>query len=88
MVAAVYRRHRIRLSALSAWSSWVIGLQERFYRNRTTLHLALINGEPGLCVRMDGQVIGVIVVECDSERIHAVYGVVNPDKLGDVRHFH
>ena len=66
----------------------VIGLQERFYRNRTTLHLALINGEPGLCVRMVGQVIGVIAVECDSERIHAVYGVVNPDKLGDVRHFH
>jgi RNA polymerase sigma-70 factor (ECF subfamily) len=66
----------------------VIGLQERFYRNRTTLHLALINGEPGLCVRMDGQVIGIIVVECDSERIHAVYGVVNPDKLGGVRQFH
>ncbi len=66
----------------------VIGLQERVFRNRATFHLALVNGEPGLCVRVDGEVIGVMAVECDNERIHAVYGVVNPDKLGDVKTRH
>jgi RNA polymerase sigma-70 factor (ECF subfamily) len=65
----------------------VIGLQERLYRNRTTFQLALVNGEPGLCVRIDGEAIAVMAVECDSHRIHAVYGVVNPDKLGDARRF-
>lgn len=66
----------------------VIGLQERVFRNRTTLHLALVNGEPGVCVRLDGEVIGVMVVECDRDRIHAVYGIVNPDKLGNVEQMH
>ncbi len=36
----------------------VIGLQERLYRRRTTLHLALVNGEPGLCARIAREALG------------------------------
>jgi RNA polymerase sigma-70 factor (ECF subfamily) len=66
----------------------VIGLQERLYRNRTALHLAIVNGEPGLCAQIAGEVIGVMAVECDRHHIQRVYGIVNPEKLADVRHIH
>jgi RNA polymerase sigma-70 factor (ECF subfamily) len=66
----------------------VIGLHERVHRNRTTFHLALVNGEPGLCVRIAGDVIGVLAVECDKRQIQRVYGIVNPEKLADVKHVH
>ena len=61
----------------------VLGLRERFYRNRSTIHLATVNGELGLCVRVDGQLVGVLVVDTDGDRIQSVYAVVNPDKLQD-----
>ena len=60
----------------------VLGLQAQFYRNKATLHLALVNGETGLCVRVDGRLTGVLAVESDGDRILAVYAVVNPEKLG------
>ena len=66
----------------------VIGLQERLYRSRTTLHLALVNGEPDLCARREGEVIGVMAVECDRHHIQRVYGIVNPEKLADAKHVH
>jgi RNA polymerase sigma-70 factor (ECF subfamily) len=60
----------------------VLGLQARLYRDQASFHLALVNGETGLCVRVNGRVTGVLAVESDGERIQEVFVVVNPDKLG------
>ncbi len=60
----------------------VLGLQEKFYRDKGSMHLASINGETGLLVRIDGQVNSVISIVSDGERIVEVYAVVNPEKLG------
>jgi RNA polymerase sigma-70 factor (ECF subfamily) len=43
----------------------------------------VVNGEPGLCVRVDGQVTAVLAIDTDGERIFDVYAVVNPEKLDD-----
>ena len=45
------------------------------------MELVEVNGETGIRVRERGQVIAVMSVLSDGERIHAVYAVVNPDKL-------
>jgi RNA polymerase sigma-70 factor, ECF subfamily len=57
----------------------IIGLQKRFYRDGTTMHLAEVNGETGL--RLDGDIIATISIATDGDRILAAYAVVNPDKL-------
>jgi RNA polymerase sigma-70 factor (ECF subfamily) len=59
----------------------VIGLQHRFQTDGATMELADVNGETGLLVRVDGRILAVVAVESDGERIHAVYAVVNPEKL-------
>ena len=59
----------------------IIGLQKRFYRDGTTMHLAEVNGETGLFVRLDGDIIATISIATDGDRILAGYAVVNPDKL-------
>ncbi len=59
----------------------VLGLQKRFYRDRATMHLAEVNGETGLFVRLDGNIIATISIATDGDRILAAYAVVNPDKL-------
>jgi RNA polymerase sigma-70 factor (ECF subfamily) len=45
------------------------------------MHLAEINGETGLIVRIDGRIAATISIATDGVRIQAVYAVVNPDKL-------
>lgn len=66
----------------------VLGLQALFARNNGTFHLAFVNGEPGLLVRLDGQVSAVLAVDDDGEQIRNVYAVVNPDKLSDTGFVH
>lgn len=60
----------------------ILGLTKRFYAGRTTIHLLTVNGETGLCHRVDGQLQSVLSVDTDGEQIHSVWVVVNPDKLG------
>jgi RNA polymerase sigma-70 factor (ECF subfamily) len=61
----------------------VIGLAERFYKGRATIHPATVNGEPGLRFVMDGELKSVMSIETDGgERISSVWVVVNPAKLG------
>lgn len=45
-----------------------------------------VNGDPGAVFREDDDVYGVMVLELasDGEHVQNIYGVVNPDKLGDV----
>jgi RNA polymerase sigma-70 factor (ECF subfamily) len=66
----------------------VIGLMNRIYGTAATLHLMEVNGETGLCVRVDGKLRVVLTVETDGTRILAVWVVVNPDKLSPVRPSH
>jgi RNA polymerase sigma-70 factor (ECF subfamily) len=59
----------------------VLGLLERLHSDILTMELVEVNGETGLCLRVNGQITAVISILTDGERIHDVYAVVNPDKL-------
>lgn len=52
----------------------------------TTMELHLVNGEPGVVMRLDGRPVVVLVVEVaeEAERVAAVRIVTNPEKLGAV----
>jgi RNA polymerase sigma-70 factor, ECF subfamily len=63
----------------------IIGLHNRLHSDIARLELVEINGETGLCLRTDGRITAVLSIESDGERIHAVYAVVNPDKLTTAR---
>jgi RNA polymerase sigma-70 factor (ECF subfamily) len=57
----------------------VLGLYRQ--RSGASYEPVLINGEPGLAVRIGQQLIATLAIDCDGERISAVYAVVNPEKL-------
>lgn len=59
----------------------VLGLLERLQGDILTMELVEVNGETGLCLRVNGQITAVISILTDGDRIHDVYAVVNPDKL-------
>jgi RNA polymerase sigma-70 factor (ECF subfamily) len=65
-----------------------VGLMNKVYGAGTTLHLVEVNGETGLCFRVDGQLRVVFTVETDGTRIQAVWVVVNPDKLAPAQRSH
>jgi RNA polymerase sigma-70 factor (ECF subfamily) len=41
-----------------------------------------VNGEPGIRVEVDGQVVGVVSLTVEDGRITHIYSIANPDKLG------
>jgi RNA polymerase sigma-70 factor (ECF subfamily) len=45
------------------------------------VHLATVNGQPGMIAYRDGRPAGVLLLDVADERIHAIRVVVNPDKL-------
>ena len=59
----------------------VIGLREKFWAVNRSLEVATVNGETGLCIRDGNRLTSTMSIVTDGERIHAVYAVVNPDKL-------
>jgi RNA polymerase sigma-70 factor (ECF subfamily) len=63
----------------------LLGLRARLQSATVTMELADVNGETGLCVRADAQIVAVMSILSDGERIQAVYAVVNPDKLVGAR---
>jgi RNA polymerase sigma-70 factor (ECF subfamily) len=40
-----------------------------------------VNRQPGVVVELHGQVMAVITIETDGEKVHVIRGVGNPDKL-------
>jgi RNA polymerase sigma-70 factor, ECF subfamily len=46
-----------------------------------TVDVIDINGTAGLIAKADGRTVAVIVIDTDGERIRAIFGVANPDKL-------
>ena len=61
----------------------VIGLREKFWAVGRTMEIATINGETGLCIRDGDRLTATLSILTDGEHIHAVYAVVNPDKLAE-----
>lgn len=59
----------------------VLGLREKFRAADRASDLVTVNGETGLCVRAGERLVSTLSIATDGERIHAVYVVVNPDKL-------
>ena len=60
--------------------SLLMGLRRKWLVDRV-LEITTVNGEPGLLVRDGGRVTAVFAFDLEGDRIAAVYGVVNPDKL-------
>ncbi len=46
-----------------------------------TFHMVTINGQPALMACAAGQPVSVITFDVRDSKIHAIYAVVNPDKL-------
>jgi RNA polymerase sigma-70 factor (TIGR02957 family) len=50
-------------------------------RARMTFAVEMVNGEPALVIHLDGRLAAVVVPQFDGDRIAAIHGVTNPDKL-------
>jgi RNA polymerase sigma-70 factor (ECF subfamily) len=53
-------------------------------KGRITVEPTVINGNPALVIRLDGDVGGVMAVRVEDARITGLYFVGNPDKLSRV----
>jgi RNA polymerase sigma-70 factor, ECF subfamily len=54
----------------------------RRYLSRVKFVAANVNDEAGLAVMVDGQLLSVITIRTDGQRILGVYSILNPDKIG------
>jgi RNA polymerase sigma-70 factor (ECF subfamily) len=59
----------------------VLRLRDQLRSATARMDLIEVNGETGLCVRTNGRITAVMSILTDGEHIHAIYAVVNPDKL-------
>jgi len=59
----------------------VIRLREKFWAVDRSVEVATVNGETGLCIRDGNRLTAAMSILTDGERIHAVFAVLNPDKL-------
>jgi RNA polymerase sigma-70 factor (ECF subfamily) len=59
----------------------VIGLREKYWSVNRTIEFATVNGETALCIRDGGRMTATLSIATDGTRIHAVYAVLNPEKL-------
>src|SRR5215510_3159940 len=60
-----------------------LGVARKLKGNVTRAFLP-INGEPGLVTFVDGRPVSALSFVTDGVRIHALYNVLNPDKLKDI----
>ncbi|HEX2491720.1 MAG TPA: RNA polymerase sigma factor SigJ [Blastocatellia bacterium] len=56
----------------------------RKLKGRVTRSFLPINGEPGLVTFIDGRPVSALSFVTDDAHIHALYNVLNPDKLKDI----
>ncbi|MDR2998487.1 MAG: hypothetical protein LBU78_10240 [Microbacterium sp.] len=77
-------------SALSAWTptsgasevaAALISLSAEFPRCEPAV--AQVNGMPGIILRRDDHVVGVVVVAVGFRHVRDVWAIVNPEKLRD-----
>ena len=62
----------------------VRGAERRKLKGKVTRTFLPINGEPGLVTFVDGRPVSALSFVTDGVRIHALYNVLNPDKLKDI----
>ncbi len=43
---------------------------------------AWVNGQPGIRMELDGQLVGIVSLTVENGRVSRVYSIANPDKLG------
>jgi RNA polymerase sigma-70 factor (ECF subfamily) len=61
---------------------FIVGLARKFAARASGDALSVdINGRPGLLLLIDGAIYATLSIECDGERITALYAIRNPDKL-------
>jgi RNA polymerase sigma-70 factor (ECF subfamily) len=60
---------------------FLIGAANKGWRDDFTLHLAMINGLPGVIVNGPEGPVQTAAFEIENDRIRALYVVRNPDKL-------
>ena len=66
-------------------ASFVIGVTTRFMPLGATFALADVNGRPTLLIRRaDGTPAIVVSLEVGAARVHTIWAIANPDKLGGV----
>jgi RNA polymerase sigma-70 factor (ECF subfamily) len=58
-----------------------IGLHEKFWAAKYRFRTGSVNGETALLLLDGDRLIATLSIGTDGTRIHAVYAVVNPDKL-------
>jgi RNA polymerase sigma factor (sigma-70 family) len=61
------------------------GLLRRYAPVVTRIELVEVNGAPGLAAFVDGDVLGVLVLEVAGGRIAGMWTIANPEKLGYLR---
>jgi hypothetical protein len=54
----------------------------RTTRAGRSIELTDVNGEPGLSIRINDELLAVVSIAPVGDRISAVYVVLNPQKLG------
>ena len=65
----------------------IVGLVEKYFTPGTTIALVEVNGEPGLVLYYPDGSAGAVLALCVQDGlINESYIVVNPEKLGRVRH--
>jgi RNA polymerase sigma-70 factor (ECF subfamily) len=61
---------------------FIHGLGRKFYANaKLDMDMTEVNGQPALVVREGAEMLGIMTVETDGEKITTLYGLRNPDKL-------
>jgi RNA polymerase sigma-70 factor (ECF subfamily) len=64
---------------------FVLGVTARFVPPGARFAVAGVNGRPTLLIRhADGTPAIVVSVEGDGQRVHTIWAIANPDKLGAV----
>ncbi|WNV75172.1 RNA polymerase sigma factor SigJ [Geodermatophilus sp. DSM 44513] len=61
-------------------AEFLLGVRDR--QPNLQIGEALVNGEAGLVAQADGTTLAVIALETAKQRIHRVWAIRNPDKLG------
>lgn len=56
----------------------------RLFPPHTETELRDVNGLPAIVWRVDGKIAGVVQIETDGERIHAIRSTLNQDKLARI----
>jgi RNA polymerase sigma-70 factor (ECF subfamily) len=79
----VVRATRIPVRGRETVAKYIHAFAARFWEG-ASMHIAELNGEPTIVATRGGEVFAVVTPDFDSDGIHRLLWVLNPDKLGHV----